>query len=141
MRAMGLDVGTKTIGVALSDELGLTAQALKTIRRGSMRADLAELVRIAEDYQVEQVIVGLPINMSGSEGPRAQATRVFGTAVERALGRHVLYWDERLSTVEAERLLIEADVRRKKRREVVDQVAASLILQGWLDARGPRGES
>lgn len=135
MRALGLDLGTKTIGVAVTDELGLTAQAVTTIRRTSKAADLEALARLAEHYGVEHIVVGLPINMNGTEGPRAAATRTFGTLVESRLRIPVVYWDERLTTVEAQRALRDAAVRRERRKEIVDQVAASLILQGWLDAR------
>ena len=135
MRAMGLDVGTKTIGVAVSDELGLTAQGVTTIRRKSRKVDLASLKKLAADYSVEKVVIGLPLNMDGSEGPRAQTCRAFGEHVARELGLPIEWQDERLTTVAAERALLEADLSRERRREVVDQVAASLILQGWLDAQ------
>jgi putative Holliday junction resolvase len=134
MRTMGLDVGTKTVGVAVSDELGLTAQALVTVRRQNLRADLAELERIAGEHEVARCVVGLPVNMDGTEGPRAEATRAFGAALHKHLGLPVEYWDERLSTVAAERVLLEANLSRQKRRQVVDKVAAAIILQGWLDA-------
>ena len=137
MRAMGLDVGTKTVGVALSDELGFTAQGLTTVRRTNLKADLAALESIAREHAVERVVVGLPLNMDGSEGPRALASRQFGAALEQALGLPVDFWDERLTTVAAERALLEADVSRQKRKQLIDKVAASLILQGWLDARAP----
>ncbi len=135
MRAMGLDVGTKTVGVAVADELGFTAQPLLVIRRSSLRVDLAELVRLAEERNVDRYVLGLPLNMDGSEGPRALATRAFGDALAKASQLLIIYQDERLTTVAAERSLLEADVSRRKRREVIDQVAASLILQGWLDAQ------
>lgn len=135
MRCLGLDVGTKTVGVALSDELRLIAQSLTTIRRTNLRADLDALRTICRDQQVDRVIIGLPLNMNGTEGPRAEASRAFGDALTRALDLPVEYWDERLSTVAAERALLEADLSRRRRREVIDRVAASLILQGWLDAQ------
>lgn len=128
-------MGTKTIGVAVSDELGITAQPVTTIRRTSLRADLTELRRLAEHHGVEHAVLGLPLNMNGSEGPSAADARRIGEAVTRALGIPVEYWDERLTTVAANRALIEAHVSRARRRAVVDQVAAALILQGWLDAR------
>lgn len=140
MRAMGLDVGTKTVGVAVTDELGLTAQPVTVVRRTNLKADLAELLRLAGDRDVDRFIVGLPLNMDGSEGPRAAATRKFGDALARASTLPIVYQDERLTTVAAERSLLEADVSRGKRREVIDQVAAALILQGWLDAQ-PRSSS
>jgi putative holliday junction resolvase len=134
---MGLDVGTKTVGVAISDALGFTAQGLTVVRRKSLKADLAALGRIITEHEVTQVVVGLPLNMDGSEGPRAQASRAFGERLAEATGLPIEYWDERLTTVAAERALLEADVSRARRKEVIDQVAASLILQGWLDARRP----
>lgn len=140
MRAMGLDVGTKTVGVAVADELGITAQPITVIRRSNLKADLAELIRLAQDREVDRFVLGLPLNMDGSEGPRAQATRKFGDALAKASSLTIIYQDERLTTVAAERSLLEADVSRSKRREVIDQVAASLILQGWLDAQ-PRSQS
>ncbi|HZI12039.1 MAG TPA: Holliday junction resolvase RuvX [Myxococcus sp.] len=137
MRTMGLDVGTKTIGVAVSDGLGLTAQGVTTVRRTSLKADLAALTALAREHEVERVVVGLPLNMDGSEGPRAEASRKFADTVSQALGVPVEFWDERLSTVAATRTLLEADVSRARRREVIDQVAAQFILQGWLDAHRP----
>jgi len=138
MRALGLDLGTKTIGIAVSDELGLTAQGRPTLARRGPRQDLEALHALAVELGVDRFILGLPLNMSGDEGPRAEATRLFGTALSQATGLPVIYQDERLTTVEANRTLLSADVSRKKRREVVDQLAASLILQGWLDAQPPR---
>ena len=135
VRTMGLDVGTKTVGVALSDELGWTGQALTTVRRTNLKADLAALKKIVQAHEVTRAVVGLPLNMDGSEGPRAQASREFARALEERLGLSVVLWDERLTTVAAERALLEADVSRQKRRQVIDQVAAALILQGWLDAQ------
>ncbi|MBE2250362.1 MAG: Holliday junction resolvase RuvX [Myxococcus sp.] len=135
MRAMGLDVGTKTVGVAVADELGITAQPITVVRRSNLKADLAELMRLAADRSVDRFVLGLPLNMDGSEGPRAAATRKFGDALAKASNLLIIYQDERLTTVAAERSLLEADVSRQKRREVIDQVAASLILQGWLDAQ------
>jgi putative Holliday junction resolvase len=135
IRSFGLDVGTRTVGVAVSDGLGLTAQPVTTLRRTNLRADLTELRRLAEHHSVEHVVVGLPLNMDGTEGASAAEARRFGDAVSRQLGLPVDYWDERLTTVAANRVLLEADVSRAKRKEVVDRVAAALILQGWLDAR------
>jgi putative holliday junction resolvase len=140
MRALGLDLGTKTIGLAVSDELGLTAQGRPTLARRGPRKDVEALQRLATELGVDRFILGLPLNMNGSEGPRAVATREFGASLGAATGLPVIYQDERLTTAEANRTLLEADVSRKRRREVVDQLAASLILQGWLDAQ-PRSES
>jgi putative Holliday junction resolvase len=137
MRTLGLDVGTKTLGVAVSDGLGLTAQALTTVRRTSLKADLSALVELVREHEVERFVLGLPLNMDGSEGPRAEATRKFAQALGEALGLPVELWDERLSTVAAERTLLEANLSRAKRREVIDQMAAQFILQGWLDAHRP----
>ena len=135
---MGLDVGTRTVGVAVSDALGLTAQGVTTVRRTNIRTDLAALQKIATEYEVTRVVVGLPLNMDATEGPRAEASRAFGASLTKATGLEVEFWDERLTTVAAERVLLEADVSRKKRREVIDQLAAQLILQGWLDAHQTR---
>jgi putative Holliday junction resolvase len=132
---MGLDVGTKTVGVAISDELGITAQGVKTVRRSNLKSDLKELQTLIDENQVNRVVVGLPLNMDGSEGLRAVESRKFGAALEERCQVPVEYWGERLSTVAAERVLLEADVSRKKRREVIDQMAASIILQAWLDAK------
>jgi putative Holliday junction resolvase len=137
MRAMGLDLGTKTIGVAVSDPLGLTAQAITTLRRAGLKKDLAELLRLAAEREVDRFILGLPLNMNGTEGPRAEATRRFGAALHAASGLEIIFQDERLTTVAAERSLLEADLSRERRKEVIDQVAAQLILQGWLDGRRP----
>jgi putative pre-16S rRNA nuclease len=137
MRTLGLDFGTKTIGVAASDALGLTAQTVTTIRRTNLKADLAALKELVREYEVERFVVGLPLNMDGTEGPRAESTRKFVDALTQALGLPVELWDERLSTVAAQRTLLEADLSRAKRREVIDQMAAQFILQGWLDARHP----
>ena len=135
MRAMGLDLGTKTIGLAVTDALGITAQGLETHLRAGLRKDLEALAGKANDYSVGRFVLGLPLNMDGSEGPRAEATRKFGAALGEKTGLPVLYWDERLTTVAAQRALLEGDVSRRKRKEVIDQVAAVLILQGWLEAQ------
>ncbi len=137
MRTLGLDVGTKTIGVAVSDGLGFTAQSVTTIRRTNLKADLAALKTLVQEHEGVRFVVGLPLNMDGSEGPRAEASRKFAEQLTSALGLPVEFWDERLSTVAATRTLLEADVSRAKRREVIDQMAAQFILQGWLDARQP----
>jgi putative Holliday junction resolvase len=137
MRTLGLDVGTKTIGVAVSDALGLTAQSVTTIRRTSLKTDLAALGEIAREHDASRVVIGLPLNMDGSEGPRAEASRKFAEAVTSTLGLSVEFWDERLSTVAAQRTLLEADLSRAKRKQVIDQAAAQFILQGWMDAHRP----
>ncbi len=132
MRILGIDFGEKTIGVAVSDELGLTGQALKTIRRRGMRRDLEALGAVIEEYGVEEMVVGLPRNMDGSLGPAAEKALDF---VERlkVFDLPVVTEDERLTTVIAEKALLEGDVRRARRRQVVNQMAAALILQGYLD--------
>jgi len=136
MRIMGLDVGSKTIGVAVSDPLGYTAQGVTTVRRTSMTADLEALRRLADEYQVESVLIGLPLNMNGSAGPAVDRAREVGTALEEALGLPILYRDERLSTVAAQRILLEGDLSRRKRKQVVDKMAAVFVLQGYLDQIG-----
>lgn len=136
MRIMGLDVGSKTIGIALSDPLGWTAQGLTTIRRRNLAADLAALQELVERYGVEELVVGLPRNMNGSLGPQAEAVRAFAGRLAVDLGLPVHLYDERLTTVAAGRILLEADLSRKRRRQVIDQVAATYILQGYLDRRG-----
>jgi putative Holliday junction resolvase len=134
MRIMGLDMGSHTIGVALSDELGLTAQGLETIRRKSTDHDLRELARIVTKYQVSKIVIGLPKNMDGTLGPQAEKMLEWKRILEENIALPVATWDERLSTVGATRILLEADVSRKKRKQSVDKIAAVLILQGYLDA-------
>jgi putative Holliday junction resolvase len=129
----GLDVGTKTIGVATSDVTRTVATAIKTIRRSKFRADAAELLAMAAEREAAGFIVGLPINLSGSEGPRAQSCRAFAKNLGALTPLPVALWDERLSTAAAERALLEADASRKRRAEVIDAVAAAYILQGALD--------
>jgi len=136
MRILGLDLGEKNIGVAVSDQLGWTAQGLESIRsKGKVEADLDRIASVVQEYEVEKIIIGLPRNMDGSYGPQARKALKFAELIKNRLGLPVETWDERLSTVAAQRLLIEADVSRKKRRSVVDQMAASIILQGYLDSR------
>ena len=130
---MGLDLGTKTIGIAVSDGLRMSATALETIRRSKFAADAERLRRIAEGRGVAAIVLGLPRNMDGSEGPRCQSTRAFARNLAGALGMPIALWDERLSTVAAQRALLEADSSRKRRAEVIDKVAAAYILQGALD--------
>ena len=130
---IGLDLGTKTIGVAVSDNLRSIATPLATIRRQKFTADAAELVGIITTRQIGGLVLGLPRNMDGSEGPRCQSTRAFARNFVRQHAIPIGFWDERLSTVAAERALLEADTSRKRRAEVIDHVAASYILQGVLD--------
>jgi putative Holliday junction resolvase len=132
-RLLCLDLGTKTIGLAISDGLLMVGSALHTIRRGKFSADAAELARLCADRGVYALVVGLPVNMDGSEGPRVQATRAFVRNLAPILPLPVLLWDERLSTVAAERALLEADLSRAKRAERIDATAAAFILQGVLN--------
>ncbi|MCE6953215.1 Holliday junction resolvase RuvX [Cereibacter sphaeroides] len=129
----GLDLGTKTIGVAVSDGLRRIATPLLTIRRTKFTEDAVKLQELASSRGLAGLVLGLPRNMDGSEGPRAQATRAFARNLSQRLPLPIGYWDERLSTVAAERALIEADTSRKRRAEVIDHVAAGYILQGVLD--------
>ncbi|WJS83450.1 Holliday junction resolvase RuvX [Paracoccus sp. TOH] len=129
----GLDLGTKTIGVAVSDGLRGVASPLTVIRREKFTLDAQALLKIATDRALVGLVLGLPRNMDGSEGPRAQSTRAFARNLERLTPLPIAFWDERLSTVAAERALLEGDTSRKRRAEVIDQVAAGYILQGALD--------
>lgn len=140
MRIMGLDYGTKTVGVALSDELGITAQPIMTIERKSenkLRRTLAQIEEIIDEYGVSFVVLGYPKNMNNTIGPRAKAAEEFKEHIERRTGLEVFLQDERLSTVESERILMESGVRRENRKEYVDKMAAAVILQSYLDANGP----
>ena len=130
---MGLDLGTKTIGVAVSDRLQSCATPLHTIRRVKFSKDAEAILQIIENREIGAVILGLPRNMDGSEGPRCQSTRAFARNLANLTNLPIGYWDERLSTVAAERALLEADTSRKRRAEVIDTVAAGYILQGALD--------
>ncbi|UWQ15522.1 Holliday junction resolvase RuvX [Aliiroseovarius sp. M344] len=129
----GLDLGTKTIGVAVSDSLRQVSTPLETIKRKKFTTDAARLLEIIEDRQIGGIVLGLPRNMDGSEGPRCQSTRAFARNLEKLTDVPITFWDERLSTVAAERALLEADTSRKRRAEVIDHVAAGYILQGVLD--------
>jgi putative Holliday junction resolvase len=133
---MGLDLGTKTIGVALSDRLWSVASPHETVKRVKFTDDAARLMAIAAGREVGGIILGLPRNMDGSEGPRAQSTRAFARNLARLTELPIGYWDERLSTVAAERALLEADATRKRRMQVIDNIAAAYILQGVLDRMG-----
>lgn len=136
-RLMSLDVGTKTIGVAVSDPLGLTAQAVETIRRRSVVDDLAQLRRLVELYKPERFVVGYPLSMSGAPGPQAQFVETFVEHL-RGLALPIDYMDERLTTKQAATALIASGMRREKRKAVIDQQAAVLILQNYLDRRSRR---
>ena len=130
---LGLDLGTRTIGVALSDRLLTAATPVETIRRTKFTADAARLLALTARHEAGGLVLGLPRNMDGSEGPRAQSARAFARNLEALTPLPITFWDERLSTVAAERALIAADTSRKRRAEVIDAVAASYILQGLLD--------
>ena len=136
MRVLGLDYGSKTCGVAISDPLGWTAQGVETIVRkeeNKLRRTLARIDELVKEYGVETIVLGLPLNMDDTMGPRAEATLLFKEQVERRTGVPVVLWDERLTTVAAEDVLIESGVRREDRKKYVDKIAATLILQGYLD--------
>ncbi len=137
MRILGLDYGTKTVGVAVSDGLMLTAQPVETIVRksaGKLRQTLARIEAIIEEYQIERIVLGYPKNMNDTIGERAEACEAFKEDLERRTGLEVILRDERLTTVESQRVLMAGGVRRENRKAVVDQMAAVLILQGYLDA-------
>ncbi|MBR6401403.1 MAG: Holliday junction resolvase RuvX [Firmicutes bacterium] len=136
MRVLGLDFGEKTIGTAISDPFGWTAQGLEIIRRkeeNNLVASIARIKELCAQYNVELIVLGFPKNMNNTEGPRAEKTQKFKARLEKELKLPVELWDERLSTVGAERVLLEADISRAKRKKVIDKQAAVLILQGWLD--------
>lgn len=130
---MSLDVGSRTIGIACSDALLMTAQGIETIRRTSLEKDFNRLQELIAEYEVHELVVGMPKNMNGTKGERAEKTEEFVEKMKEVIDLPVTYWDERLSTVMAERQLIAADVRRKKRKSVIDKMAAVVILQGYLD--------
>lgn len=136
MRIMGLDYGSVTIGVAISDELLITAQGIETIRRkkeNQLRKSLARIEELIEEYSVNLIVLGYPKNMDNSIGDRAKKTEEFAKTLERRTGLEVILWDERLTTVEASRVLMQGDVRRENRDSYVDKIAAVLILQNYLD--------
>lgn len=137
MRILGLDYGTKTVGVAISDPLGLTAQGMEIIRReeeNKLRRTLARIEAIIEEYGVTDIVLGLPKNMNNTQGVRVESTMEFKEKLERRTGLPVIMWDERLTTVAADRTMMEAGIRRENRKEYVDKIAAAFILQGYLDS-------
>lgn len=137
MRIMGLDYGSKTVGVAISDPLCITAQGIETIDRkeeNKLRKTLARIEELAKEYEVDRIVLGFPKNMNNTIGDRAEKTLEFKEMLERRTGLSVIMWDERLTTVEAERTLIESKVRRENRKKYVDKIAAVFILQGYLDS-------
>jgi putative Holliday junction resolvase len=139
-RVLGLDVGSRRIGVAVSDPLGITAQGLETIQRRTKRRDFEHLQRVIQHYDVREIVVGLPLRMSGAEGIQSDKMQVFAEELRKRFRLPVHLWDERLTSVEANRLLREADLSIEKRGKAVDRMAAILILQGWMENRasGPR---
>jgi len=140
MRIMGLDIGSRTIGVAISDELGMTAQGLKTIKRRSMEEDLKEISLIIAQFKIDKLVVGLPKNMDGTIGKQAELIFQWIKAAKEKIYLPMVTWDERLSTVEASKILLEADLSRKKRKGVIDKLAAVLILQGYLNQSGKQND-
>lgn len=139
MRIMGLDYGSKTVGVAISDPLGITAQGIETIERkeeNKLRQTLARIEALVKEYEVEKIVLGFPKNMNNTIGERAEKSLELKEKLERRIGIPVIMWDERLTTVEAERTLMESKVRRENRKKYVDKIAAVFILQGYLDSLG-----
>ena len=138
-RCLGMDLGTKRIGLALSDALGWTAAPLQALPRVGWKKDLAALRSLVREHEVARIVVGLPLRMDGEAGEQAQQAREFAARLQTELGVPVETWDERLTTVQAERALIDSDVRRERRRQIIDSLAASIILQGYLDYRNAGG--
>lgn len=134
-RILGLDVGSRTIGLAVSDPLGITAQGLETIRRKNKRTDFAQLAQIVKDYSVAEIVVGYPLRLSGAEGIQSGKMQLFAEELRKKFGLPVHLWDERLSSSQANRLLREMELSIKKRGQAVDRMAAVLILQNWMEAR------
>lgn len=135
MRILGIDYGDARIGIAVSDELKILASPVETYKVQSMRKDIDYVSELAKKYNCEKIVLGLPLNMNGTEGPRADKTRAFGRNLEKVSGITVVYKDERLTTVQVERVFDEANVRKGKRKDIVDKTAAVLILQSYLDMR------
>lgn len=133
MRILALDVGDRHVGVAVSDPLGIMANAVKTFERSSKSADMAEVKSLVQKYSPHKLVLGLPKNMNGTIGPQAKKVLKFGQLIEDHIDIDVIYWDERLTTVSADRAMLEGDLSRKKRKEIVDKIAAVFILQGYLD--------
>ena len=136
MRIMGLDYGTKTVGVAVSDPLGITAQAVETVTRkdeNKLRKTLARIEELVTEYEVTEIVLGFPKNMNNTEGERCEKTLEFKEMLEKRTGLEVVLWDERLTTIEADRTMMQVGIRRENRKEYVDELAAIFILQGYLD--------
>jgi putative holliday junction resolvase len=134
MRTLALDLGDKTIGIAVSDPLMFTAQGITTIKRVNIGKDIESIKEICEEYAVDEFVVGLPKNMNGTLGPQSEKVMEFCKVLEKKLKKKITLWDERLTTVAAERAMLEADLSRKKRKKIIDKVAATYILQGYLDS-------
>jgi putative Holliday junction resolvase len=141
VRWFGLDIGSKTIGIAVSDDQGMVATPVKTLKRKKLQLDMEALSNLVKEYNVERFVIGLPRNLEGRETEASRRARFWGKQIVSQLGRPVHFWDERYSTVAAERVLLEADLSRKRRKEVINHVAATLILQGFLDSRGDQGKA
>ncbi|MGC9977078.1 MAG: Holliday junction resolvase RuvX [Syntrophales bacterium] len=141
MRILGLDYGSKRIGVAVCDELGMTAQGLATIARKNRRSDLEEIDRFVRTYHVEKIVIGYPIRLDGTEGIQCEKVSKFASILESTFSLPVIKWDETLSTKAAEEVLVLANIARKKRKNIVDKLAASFILQGYLDAQRNRNRA
>lgn len=137
MRILGLDIGDKTMGIAISDEMCWTAQALKTLVRNP-KEEISKIKELIDEYEVKEILVGLPKNMNGSIGPQGKKVIVFIERLKKSIPIQITLWDERLSTVSAEKTLIEADLSRRKRKRLRDKLAAQFILQGYLDRRRTR---
>jgi putative holliday junction resolvase len=135
-RVLGLDVGSRRIGMAISDPLGLTAQGLPTLQRQNKRLDFEQLAKIISDYQISEIVVGYPLRLSGMEGIQSEKMQLFAEELRKKFGLPVHLWDERLTSTQANRLLRETDLSIKKRGQAVDRMAAILILQNWMEARG-----
>ncbi len=136
MKIMGIDLGSKKIGIAISDEMCWTAQGIKVIKRIGINRDIEEIIKLVDEYSVDEIVVGLPINMNGTIGHQAEKVLNFIERLKCKISIPVNAWDERLSTVAVTRVLIEGNVKREKRKEVVDKMAAVYILQGYLDSKG-----
>ena len=135
-RVLGLDVGARRIGLAVTDPLGITAQGLETLERKNKKQDFAYLNRVLREYDVKEIVVGLPLRMSGQEGTQSEKIRIFAAELEKKFGLPVHLWDERLTSAEANRFLRESELSIEKRAKAVDRMAAVLILQGWMERNG-----
>jgi putative Holliday junction resolvase len=134
-RVLGLDVGSKTIGMAVSDPLGITAQGLQTMRRQNKRLDYAQLEKVIREYEVTEIVIGYPLRMSGAEGTQSKKMQIFAEEIKKKFRLPVHLWDERLTSAQANRVLLDSEMSIKRRGEVVDRLAAVLILQNWMDTR------